>query len=139
MSDNNKALVRRGYEEIWSQGRLEQIAQLYHPDFVLVDPLIQAVHGPEGYRQYVLGMRLPFPDLCFRLEEQLAEGDQVATRWRAQGTHQGDFMGIPPTGQTGEITGTTISRIADGKIIEEKSNWDALRLLQTLGLIPEMA
>ena len=64
---DNKALVRRSYEEIWSQGRLEQIAQLYHPDFVLVDPLVQGVRGLDGYRHYVMGLRLPFPDLCFRV------------------------------------------------------------------------
>lgn len=135
--ENNKALVRRSYEEVWSKGQIDEVVRLYGPDFILVDPLAQGVRGPEGYRQYVLGLRIPFPDLCFTVEEQIAEGDQVATRWRAQGTQQGEFMGIPPTGKVGEITGTTISRIVAGQIVEEKSNWDALLLLQTLGVIPE--
>lgn len=85
-----------------------------------------------------MAMRIPFPDLQFTVEEQLAEGDRVATRWRAHGTQQGEFMGIAPTGQTGVVTGTTISRIVDGKIVEEQSSWDALGLLQTVGVLPQL-
>lgn len=139
MLSQNKALVRRSYEEVWSQGNLAAIPELYAPDFVLDDPLTPGVCGPEGYQHYVMAMRLPFPDLQFTVEEQLAEGDRVATRWCAHGTQQGEFMGIPPTGQAGVVTGTTISRIVDGKIVEEKSSWDALGFLQSLGVLPQLA
>ena len=139
MLSQNKALVRRSYEEVWSQGNLVAITELYAPDFVLNDPLTPGVCGPEGYQHYVMAMRIPFPDLHFTVEEQLAEGDSVATRWCAHGTQQGEFMGIPPTGQTGVVTGTTISRIVDGKIVEETSSWDALGFLQSLGVLPQMA
>ncbi len=132
----NKAIVRRSYDEVWSKGQLALVNELYAADFVLYDPLTPGVRGPEGYRQYVIGMRTPFPDLQFTVEEQLAEGDKVTTRWAARGTHQKEFMGLPPTGEQGVLTGITISRIVDGKIVEERSNWDALGFLQQLGIIP---
>lgn len=138
MITKNKAIVRRSYEEVWSQGRLEVVNELYAPDFVLHDPLTPGVCGPAGYQQYVMAMRTPFPDLHFTVEEQVAEADKVATRWTAQGTHQHEFMGIPPTGQHGSLTGATIARLVDGKIVEETSNWDALGFLQQLGVIPPL-
>jgi predicted ester cyclase len=79
-----------------------------------------------------------FPDLQITVEDQLAEGDKVPTRWKARGTHDGEFAGIPPTGKQGMVTGTTISRIAAGKIVEERSNWNTLGLLQPLGVVPPM-
>ena len=82
--------------------------------------------------------RTAFPDLNVKVEDQLAEGDKVATRWTTTGTHQGEFAGIPPTGKQGGVTGTTIARVVGGKIVEERSNWDTLGLLQQLGVIPPM-
>ena len=80
-------------------------------------------------------MRTAFPDLRISVEDQVAEGDKVVTRWRARGTHKGPFQGISPTGKRGEISGTIIDRIADGKIIECWSNSDDLGLLQQLGVV----
>src|SRR5215212_7456435 len=70
------------------------------------------------------------------LDDDLAEGEKVVSRWRAQGTHQGELMGIAPTGNEVAITGLTIHRIEDGKIVEEWENWDALGLMQQIGAVP---
>ena len=86
----------------------------------------------------VAGYRAAFSDLQFTVEEQVAEGDRVVTRWTATGTHDGDLLGIAPTGTVGTTTGISINRIADGKVAEDCTNWDALGLMQQLGAIPAM-
>jgi len=138
MSEENKAIVRRSYEELWSKGNLDVVDELYAADFVLHDPAQPGIRGPEGYKQIVITNRTAFPDLNVKVEDQLAEGDKVATRWTTTGTHQGEFAGIPATGKRGGVTGTTIARVVGGKIVEERSNWDTLGLLQQLGVIPPM-
>ena len=138
MSEENKAIVRRGYEEIWNGENLAAVDEIYAPGFVLYDPVTPGVRGPEGFKQYVTMIRTAFPDLHFTVKDQIAEGDKVATRWTVTGTQQGQFMGIPPTGKHSTVTGITISRIADGKIVEERSNWDALGMLQQAGVVPPM-
>jgi steroid delta-isomerase-like uncharacterized protein len=139
MSEANKATIRRAYQEIWSQGNLALIDELYHPDFVLNDPGAPGVRSPDGYRRYVASMRAAFPDVRFTIEQQLADGEQVVTRWVATGTNTGPLFGmLPATGKSGSTTGITIARLAGGKIVEETSNWDALGMLQGLGVIPRM-
>ena len=78
-----------------------------------------------------------FPDAQIIIEDQLAEGDMVATRWTARGTHQGELLGVPPSGNRVEVAGMTISRAEGGKIAEEWNNYDALGLMQQIGAIPE--
>ena len=138
MSEQNKAIARRGYKEIWSKGDLAVVDEIYAPNVVLHDPSAPGVQGHEGIKQLVTMNRTAFPDLHFTIEDQIAEGDKVVTRWMAGGTHQGEFNGIPATGRKGSVTGITISRIAGGKIVEENTNWDTLGLLQQLGVIPPM-
>ena len=86
-------------------------------------------------RQTVQGYRASFPDLRLTVDEQIAEGDRVCTRWTARGTHEGDFFGVAPTHKQATVTGVTIERIHDGKIAESRTNWDALGLMQQLGLV----
>ena len=81
-------------------------------------------------------IRSAFPDLRVTLEDDIAEGNKVVSRWRAQGTHQGELMGIAPTGNQMAITGITIDRIEEGKIVEEWENWDALGMMQQIGAVP---
>ncbi len=92
-------------------------------------------------KQFVSGMRSAFLDLHFTIEDQIAEGDKVVTRWKASGTHRGEFQGVPPTGKQATVPGITIDRIAHGKLVEGWTNWDALGLMQRLGVVlePEMA
>ena len=137
MSERNKAIERRLLDEVYSHGNLEVIDELVARDFVGHGTAAEGGdQGREAYRQFVVEMRSAFPDLQMTVEDQIAEGDKVVTRFRARATHTGSFQGIPPTGRPGEFSGTIIDRIADGKVIECWSNTDDLGLLQQLGAIP---
>jgi steroid delta-isomerase-like uncharacterized protein len=137
MSEENKALTRRSWE-IGSEGSLESLGdalqEVYADDIVMHEP-DEDVRGIEGLKQYVSMIRSALPDLHLTLEDDIAEGNKVVSRWRAQGTHQGELMGIAPTGNQVAITGITIHRIEDGKIVEEWENWDALGLMQQIGAV----
>jgi len=97
------------------------------------------VRGPAGVKELIAGYRAAFPDIHVTIEDQIADGDLVVSRWSAKGTHQGELMGIPATGKHATVTGITIDRIADGLIVESWNNWDTLGLMQQLGAIPAPA
>ncbi len=138
MAEENKALARRSWQ-IVTQGSLDTLqdalAEVYAEEFVMHEP-DEDVLGIEGLTRFVSMIRAGFPDLRVMLEDAIAEGEKVVSRWIAQGTHQGELMGIAPTGNRVTITGITIHRIEDGKIVEEWENWDALGMMQQLGAIP---
>jgi steroid delta-isomerase-like uncharacterized protein len=135
--EGNKVVVRRFLEEIFSGGNLELVDELFAPHYVLHDPAVPGeVRGPEGVKQYVGMYRGAYPDTRFTVEDQIAEGDEVVTRWTGRGAHQGELMGIPPTGREVTITGITIDSISDGRIAEEWNHFDQLGLLQQLGVVP---
>jgi steroid delta-isomerase-like uncharacterized protein len=136
--EENKALVRRHVEEFWNQGQLELADELHTEDIVMHDPSAPEVHGSEAYDQLVIMYRTAFPDIRFTIEELIAEGNLVSERWSASGTHQGELMGIPPTGIHSTNTGISIFRIAGGKIAEEWAQWSTLGMMQQLGVIPPM-
>ncbi|HEX5502377.1 MAG TPA: ester cyclase [Thermomicrobiales bacterium] len=135
MSQRNKALVRRAVEEVYNQGQLAVVDELVAGDFVIHSSSAD-IRGPEGTKQYVAALRAAFPDLHITIEDQFAEGDRVATRWTARGTHTGAFEGLPPTGKQVRVTAIDIDRIADGKVVECWTNMDELGLLQQLGALP---
>lgn len=137
MSEENKALVRREAEEIFSKGNLDAAEELYAPDYVGHEPTTpEDIRGIEGARQFAAEFREAFPDLRITVEDQVAEGDRVATRFTSRGTHQGELEGIAPTGNRVEVTGLVISRIAGGKIAEDWTYYDALGLMQQIGVVP---
>lgn len=138
MSEQNKHMIRRAIEEVYSQGNLDLIDELVSPDFIAHSPS-EELHGPDGVKQSVMELRTAFPDLHVTIEDQVAEGDRVVTRWTATGTHTGPFRGIPPTGNRGKIAGIEIDRIVDGKAVECWSNTDDLGMLQQLGVVPAPA
>lgn len=135
MSEQNKKIARRMFEEGEGQGNLAVIDELIANDFVNHTPFGE-MHGQEPARQFILMLRQGFPDLEVTVEDQVAERDCVATRWSARGTHQGEFQGVPPTGNPIEISGVAISRIANGKVIEQWANPDLLALMQQIGAVP---
>jgi steroid delta-isomerase-like uncharacterized protein len=92
------------------------------------------LHGPEEFKQFVRMYRGAFPDLALTIEDQIAEGDLVGSRHTSTGTHTNEFQGIPPTGKAATITGMTLTRVADGKIVEAWTCWDALGMFEQLGL-----
>jgi steroid delta-isomerase-like uncharacterized protein len=140
MSEENKALVRREIEELFNHtGNLNVAEEVYAPDFVGHDPTMpEDLHGMEAARQFAEGMRSAFPDLTCTIEEQIAEGDKVVSRWRASGTHEGETEELgPPTGNRIEITGISLERISEGKVVESWDNYDAMGMMQQLGHVPE--
>jgi steroid delta-isomerase-like uncharacterized protein len=137
MSQDNKMLVRRAVEEVWNQGNYDALREFVSSDIVIHLPAgSNEIHGPEGIQQFFEATRAGFPDLHFTIEDQLAEGDRVATRWSARATHTGEFEGMPPTGKQVTLSGTDIDRIANGKVVECWSYSDDLGLMQQLGAIP---
>ena len=134
MSEQHKRLVRRVIEEVYNKGDFAVVDQLAAGD-LLIHMASQEIRGREGAKQYVAALRAGFPDLHIAIEDQIAEGDRVVTRWTARGTHTGQFQGIPPTGKEVRVAGTDIDRIADEKVVECWSHVDELGLMQQLGAI----
>ena len=131
---NNKLLADRVWEEVWHQGDLERIEELFASDFVRHDPG-REIHGPEENRQFIKGFRAAFPDVHFTVLDQIAEGDKVAVRYRLQGTHLGDFQGMPPTRKQVGYSGILIYRVANGRIAEQWTEFDLLGFLKQLGAL----
>jgi len=140
MSEENKALVRREIEEVFNaQGDLDVADEIFAPEYVSHDALgPEDARGPEGAKETARMFRDAFPDVQLSIEDQVAEGDKVVTRWIGSGIHQGELMRIAPTGNQVRVNGITISRIEDGKIAEEWENYDALSMMQQLGAIPSL-
>jgi steroid delta-isomerase-like uncharacterized protein len=139
-AESNKALSRRLLEEAFNDGNLDVIDELVATDFVNHDAALpEPMIGPDAAKATIDGYRSAFPDLRLTIEEQIADDHGVATRWSARGTHQGDLMGMAPTGKEATVTGITIDRIVDGRIAESWTNWDTLGMLQQLGVVPALA
>ena len=133
--DANKAAARAVFEVV-DHGRLDELDAVVDPAYVLHDPSMpEEVRGVDGVKEMVEAYREAF-GLRVTVEHQFADGDYVATRYTARGTHNAEFMGIPPTGREGAVSGICISRFRDGMIVEEWDSWDALGLLQQLGGLP---
>ena len=135
--EDNKATARRWYEGVFNKGNLDLINGLFAPNFVDHDP-VNPLPGLEGVRQVVTMYRSAFPDLHITVEDWVAEGDKMVTRFRAQGTHSGALMGVPPTGKQVTVTGIDVLGFKNGKIAEHWGNRDDLGMLQQLGVIPSM-
>ena len=131
----NKAISRRGIEEVWSQGNMSVVDEIIADNYVYHEPAMGEIHGPEGLKQAVLAYRSAYPDLKFTVNDQIAEGDMVVTRWSAEGTHQAELMGIPATGLKTTSVGINISRYEAGKTVEDWSHWDVMGLMQQLGVM----
>jgi steroid delta-isomerase-like uncharacterized protein len=131
---NNKLLADRVWEEVWHQGDLDRIEELFAPDFVRHDPG-REIRGPEENLQFIKGFRAAFPDVHFTVLDQIAEGDRVAMRYRFQATHLGEFQGMQPTRKQVGYSGILIYRVANGKIAEQWTEFDLLGFLKQLGVL----
>ena len=136
MLEENKALSRR-FIEGYVQGDLAIVDELLAPDFVFHDPSSKTgeVHA-EDMKASIEWIHSAFPDAQVTIEDQVAEGDKVVSRYTVSGTHQGEIMGAAPTGRLVTHTGHQTDRFEGGKIVESWTNWDALGLLQEIGAIP---
>ena len=115
---DNRDLVRRYYEEIVNSGNVDGIARFIAPDYVEVHDNKRQAIGLAGAVEHVRGVRRTYPDLHLTVEQQLAEGDWVATRVTMRGTHLGEWQGIKPTGKSLEVTAVNIDRVVGGRIVE---------------------
>ena len=138
MAAQNAELSRRIFENVWNRKNLSAVDDLMSAEYVHHDPSSPAVpSGVDGYKQFVNSYMNAFPDAHFTIEDAFTDGQNEVTRWTVVGTHEGELAGIPRTGRRFFVTGITIARLANGKIAESWNNWDALGLMQQLGVVSE--
>jgi predicted SnoaL-like aldol condensation-catalyzing enzyme len=133
--DANKAIDRRYAEEVLDQGKLDVIDEICSDDYAGHVPGMPPMDR-EGDKHLIGMLHAAFPDLHCTMDDQIAEGDRVVHRLTCSGTHRGDFMGIPPSGNSVTVGGININRIANGKIAESWGVIDMLGLLRQIGAIP---
>jgi steroid delta-isomerase-like uncharacterized protein len=136
MPEKNKTILRRFYEELFNTGDLSVADEIVAVSYVNHNALPGEKPGREGLKAFVTLLRTAFPDIHFTVEDQVAEGEKVVTRFAVKGTHQAEFAGVPATGESVIITAINIHRVTGGQIQEGWINWDALGLMQQLGVIP---
>jgi steroid delta-isomerase-like uncharacterized protein len=134
MSEQNKTLARRWFEDLFSRGNLDVANEILSAEFV--DHLThEDERGLEELKHYVGIYRTAFPDIQDTVEDIVAEGDKVVVRWTSGGTHQGEFMGVAPTGRHVRFSGMRLFRIAENKIVENWVNIDERGLQEQLGAV----
>ena len=137
MSEENKQLVRRWFEEVWNQGRVDAIDEMLDEKGIvhgLSDDPSKPIIGPAGFKPFHTVFRDAFPNMKIVVEDMVAEGDKVTARCSVRGKHEGDFRGLAPTQSPIDFTGMTIVRIADGKIVEAWNNFDFVTMNKQVGL-----
>jgi predicted ester cyclase len=142
MSEENKTKVRRLLEEGFGQGKVDVVDEVLRSDFVCYDPNSEAgeIRGADTIKGEIEYFRTAAPDLTYTVEDQVAEGDKVVSRYRVSGTHQGEFFGVLGTGNRVEFTGIQIDRFDEsGKMVEEWPEYDLLGAMRQIGAIPEPA
>ncbi len=117
-TDENKLIVRRYIEEVINTGNTEYIDRYVSSEYIETFEGKRYPLGVAGARNHILGVRKTYPDLTLTIEQQIAEGDWVATSITARGTHRGEWMGIRPTGKVLTYTGVNVDRVVDGRIVE---------------------
>jgi predicted ester cyclase len=128
MSEANKALAKRFFEEVWNKSRRSAIAELLAPNAVIYESG-EVILGHDGFQQSFDRMQATFSDIHVSFNDVIAEADKVCLRWSVSMRHTGNGFGVPPTGKTLHTTGTTVVRIANGQFLEGWQNWDMLGLM----------
>lgn len=136
MTEDNASIVRRFADEVITQGHLDRAAEFVWEDVVEQVPLPGQGPGLEGLKDIIGAMRTGFPDIVFAVQEQIAEGPKVASRFEWTGTHQGEFLGIPPTGKQVRVWGVVIDRLEHGRIKDTRIIMDTIGLMTQLGVLP---
>ena len=137
-AEENKKVVQRFWKVWEEEDFVDLIDELLAPDYVNHSPGIpDQPTGPEGVKAVVSMFRSGMPDLRVTIDDMIAEGDRVATRYTIEGTHEGDLFGVPPTGRRLSIESMTVERVSGGKIREHRRITDTLDMMQQLGVVPE--
>lgn len=132
---DQKKVVQRISTEVYGGGNLDLIDDYFAEDFVSHNPVAGEIHGPEEYKEFVSMFRAAFPDMEVSIEDQLSEGEKVVERHTVRGTHEGELLGIEPTGKEIAVEGVVIVRFEDGKVAEEWAHGDMMGLLEQLGVV----
>jgi steroid delta-isomerase-like uncharacterized protein len=131
--EENASVARRWFEDLFNTGNLDKVDEIVAPDHTIHDSSNPELpSGPEGTKKLVKFWRSAFPDAYVTIEDQVVEGDKVVLRWKASGTHDGEFMGTDPTHLPVTVTGITVSRVSDGKIEETWNSFSDADLLNQL-------
>ncbi|MGA2727119.1 MAG: ester cyclase [Terracidiphilus sp.] len=136
MSAANKEVIRAFIEHVLNQGRFDRMNDLVLENFIELDPLPGQQQGREGLKAVLMQFRSAFPDIRWRIDEMVSEGEKVVTRFTWTGTHRDTFLGIPATGRQVEVKGVVIDRLETGKMADSRILMDTLGLLQQLGALP---
>lgn len=133
--EENMQVVRRWFEEVWNQGKIETIHELLAPDAITKGQTFtkEEIRGPKEFEAFVRQINAVFANQQIKIEDIFGAGDKVVARWSATMTHKDNGLGVPATNKVVRITGTSIGRIVDGKIVEGWDNWDQLGLLEQIG------
>ena len=136
MDDDNVKAISGRYFEAWNRADLDLVERTFSADFVIHDPAspMPLEMGPEGVKGRIVAYRRAIPDLAIDILDRIAEGDKVVTRWRLHGRHLGPFEGVAGTGGQVSVTGTTMHRIAGGRIAEQWVNWETDAFRRQMGL-----
>jgi steroid delta-isomerase-like uncharacterized protein len=134
--EDNVMLVRRWFKEVWNEGKTQTIYDLLASDAVGIGELEdgQPIRGPQEFVPFMERLRGAFPDIHMTIEDAFGAEDRVVVRWSGKMTHGGDHLGMAATGKAVRMTGITILRIRDGKIVEGWDNWDQLGMLKQIGV-----
>jgi steroid delta-isomerase-like uncharacterized protein len=137
-AEENKAIFRRYVEELGNEGNFDLADEIFDHYLAHQSDGTTLERGPEDVKCFMGEFRSAFPDFHSTIEDMVAEGDKVVTRWRARGTHQGEFRGIAPTGKEIEMTGIGIFRFStEGKVVESWDAMDQLGMMQQLGVVEQ--
>lgn len=131
MTESERNLGRRWFDEIWNQGRREAVAEMLAPDAVIHDGGIDTI-GPEGFYPFMDRINAAFSEMHVEVEDSMAQGDLICVRWVCTGKHTGDGLGIAPSGATVHVTGISIMRVTGGKMVEGWQNWDMMGMLEQI-------
>ena len=135
-ADANRAFARKWFEEVWQKHNMDAIEKMVAPGATIQNPASpQPLHGPEGAREAVQRIMQGFPDLSVRIEDIVADEHQVGVHFIASGTHEGEFMGVSPTGQTVTVHGTSFQRLEEGQVVEEWDLVDMLGVMRQVGVV----
>jgi steroid delta-isomerase-like uncharacterized protein len=138
MSEENKAIVRRWFEEVWNKGRSDAIDEMFAADGIahgLSDDPEKPMEGPVGFKPFHAAFRGAFPNVEVVVEDLIAEEDKVVARCSVRGKHTGDHLGVAASNVPVEFTGIAIVRIREGKIVEAWNNFDFLKMNKQIGVI----
>ncbi|HET7890470.1 MAG TPA: ester cyclase [Candidatus Sulfotelmatobacter sp.] len=140
-ADDNVQLMRRWFQEVWNEGRIQTVYELLSPAAVATGQrgAEAKIRGPEEFEKFVREIRGAFPDIKVNVEDVFGAGDKVVLRWSAAMTHTGEGLGIPASNRTVRSRGITIARIEGGKIVEGWDNWDQLGMLEQIGVYNQPA